>query len=81
MNRSLDAKTLLPAALFLLGCAGSSPYPSRGADAAAQDTTLLAFADQGAEWESRVKLGVLAGSLVAAVAGALILWKAAPPSR
>jgi NhaA family Na+:H+ antiporter len=35
----------------------------------------LAFAGQGAEWEARVKLGVLAGSLVAGVAGALILWR------
>ena len=41
----------------------------------------LAFAEQGAEWEARVKLGVLAGSLVAAVAGSLILWRAVPPAR
>ena len=41
----------------------------------------LAFAGQGAEWEARVKLGVLAGSLVAAVAGSLILWRAVPPAR
>lgn len=33
----------------------------------------LAFAGQGPEWEARVKLGVLAGSLVAGVAGALVL--------
>jgi Na+:H+ antiporter, NhaA family len=38
----------------------------------------LAFAGQGAEWEARVKLGVLAGSLVAGVAGTLILWRARP---
>lgn len=38
----------------------------------------LAFAGQGPEWEARVKLGVLAGSLVAGVAGTLILWRARP---
>jgi len=38
----------------------------------------LAFEGQGPEWEARVKLGVLAGSLVAGVAGTLILWRARP---
>lgn len=36
----------------------------------------LAFAGQGPEWEARVKLGVLAGSLVAGVVGTLVLWRA-----
>lgn len=41
----------------------------------------LAFAEQGADWEARVKLGVLMGSLVAACVGSLILWRAAPAVR
>jgi Na+:H+ antiporter, NhaA family len=36
----------------------------------------LAFEGHGAGFETRVKLGVLAGSLVAALAGSLILWAA-----
>jgi NhaA family Na+:H+ antiporter len=40
----------------------------------------LAFGGLGAEWEARVKLGVLAGSLVAGLCGALVLWRA-PPRR
>jgi len=39
----------------------------------------LAFEGQGAEWETRLKLGVLGGSLLAAAAGALVLARAAPP--
>jgi NhaA family Na+:H+ antiporter len=38
----------------------------------------LAFGTLGPEWETRVKLGVLAGSLVAGVAGAMVLWRARP---
>jgi Na+:H+ antiporter, NhaA family len=35
----------------------------------------LAFEGQGPQWESQVKLGVLAGSLVAATLGSLVLWR------
>jgi Na+:H+ antiporter, NhaA family len=37
----------------------------------------LAFEGQGAAWDSRVKIGVLAGSLVSAVLGVLVLLAAA----
>jgi Na+:H+ antiporter, NhaA family len=39
----------------------------------------LAFEGQGASFETRVKLGVLAGSVVAALAGSAILWAAGRP--
>jgi Na+:H+ antiporter, NhaA family len=41
----------------------------------------LAFEGQGADWDSRVKLGVLAGSLVSAALGALMLLVAGASRR
>jgi Na+:H+ antiporter, NhaA family len=37
----------------------------------------LAFEGQGPQWETQVKLGVLAGSLIAAALGSVVLWRAA----
>ncbi len=36
----------------------------------------LAFEGQGPQWETQVKLGVLAGSLIAATLGSVVLWRA-----